>query len=86
MKILVSLTTFQESRVAEQLPLGSALMKSIHIISGSSIGQHFPVFQEISSLSVCLPVNELQCRLDGLFRVQACQTSVDEVIEHIHYY
>lgn len=48
MKILVSLTTFQESRVAEQLPLGSALMKSIHIINGSSIGQHFPVLQEIS--------------------------------------
>ena len=48
MKNLVSLTTFQESHVAEQLPLGSALMKSIHIINGSSIGQHFPVFQEIS--------------------------------------
>ena len=48
MENLVSLTTFQESHVAEQLPLGSALMKSIHIINGSSIGQHFPVFQEIS--------------------------------------
>ena len=30
MKNLVTLTTFQESHVAERLPLGSALMKSIH--------------------------------------------------------
>lgn len=42
-------------------------------------------FVLLSSLAFCLSVDVFKCLLDSVFCVLTCETSIDEVVEHVNY-